>query len=384
MDWRNRGEDNKDRGNLISPNNSRRRLPLGTFKNNKAHSNYWQGFRFHHFEQFFQYRNDVDVPKFENMMAYRNREHGIYAYSKLLGLCSIIISLLFKGARSYSYHTLSLPPSLSSLLLDVIAAEYNGGKFYDNQYGMVLRVGDGTTIRDVDIKGSSEEYKDHTIARSTDRQLCQYTNWDHFGLMIGSRVWRTGHTDPGLGMRLKNVTISGLDKEKSWYPNCQSTYPMVMNPWDVLEKHFDYITSVEDTKIVDSRGAVIDACKAETQIGVKDIVITDVDGSLDPTGQASFGSLVQDHPFVHGIFGDACSSTGNCMAYCPELCLRTFTYKVEQFRTHSWVLRVSVLCVYIIIIPQDRSDCQKKTYIKNSSCTPMICSSNLYTKLLNR
>ena len=109
MDWRNRGEDNKDRGNLISPNRSRRRLPLGTFKNNKAHSNYWQGYRFHHFEQFFQYRNDVDVPKFENMMAYRNREHGIYAYSKFLG--SILLPLLFEEAPSsiHQPHLITFP-----------------------------------------------------------------------------------------------------------------------------------------------------------------------------------------------------------------------------------------------------------------------------------
>lgn len=59
-----------------------RSKPLGVFRNNKAHSNYWQGFRFHHFEQFFQFRNDVDVPIFEGTMAYRNREQGIYSYSK--------------------------------------------------------------------------------------------------------------------------------------------------------------------------------------------------------------------------------------------------------------------------------------------------------------
>lgn len=82
MDWRSWGEDNISNGNLIGPGGSMRHKPLGVFRNNKAHSNYWQGFRLHHFEQFFQFRNDVDVPIFEGTMAYRNREHGIYAYSK--------------------------------------------------------------------------------------------------------------------------------------------------------------------------------------------------------------------------------------------------------------------------------------------------------------
>jgi hypothetical protein len=51
----------------------------------QAHSNFWQGFLLENFEQFDAFRNAVNVPKFENMMAYRNREQGISTWSKLCG-----------------------------------------------------------------------------------------------------------------------------------------------------------------------------------------------------------------------------------------------------------------------------------------------------------
>ena len=91
MDWRTRGEDDIHNGNLIGTGGNMRRKDAGIFRGNKAHSCYYQGFRFYNFEQFFKHRNLIDVPIFENTMAYRNREHGIYTYSKWGGsnLCSM-------------------------------------------------------------------------------------------------------------------------------------------------------------------------------------------------------------------------------------------------------------------------------------------------------
>lgn len=82
LSWRSYGEDHCANCNLIGPGGSIRRKPMGLFLNNTAHSSWNQGFRIHHFEQFFTFRNEEDVPVFQNMKAYRNREHGIYAYSE--------------------------------------------------------------------------------------------------------------------------------------------------------------------------------------------------------------------------------------------------------------------------------------------------------------
>ena len=111
---------------------------------------------------------------------------------------------------------------------------------------------------------------------------------------------------------------------------------------DLRDKHFDYISSAQKVKIVDSRGIIMDGCQVADELGVKDIVITSIDGSLDPTGNATSGSLIHDYDHVKQILGvGACSSLGKCLAFCPNTCLRTFSFKVEQFGTENWKLRVS-------------------------------------------
>jgi hypothetical protein len=113
---------------------------------------------------------------------------------------------------------------------------------------------------------------------------------------------------------------------------------------DLRDKHFDYISSAQNVKISDSRGIVMDGCQVAASYGVKDIVITDMGGSFDPSKNGTSGSLVHDYEHVKGILGvGACSSIGKCLAFCPNACLRTFSLKVEQFGTDNWKLRVSAI-----------------------------------------
>jgi len=296
------GEDDKSQANTIGSTGSMRRRAMGTFRNNKAHSNYWQGIRLHHFEQFFTFRDEVNVPIFENTKAYRNREHGIYTDN-------------------------------------VQAAEWRGGSLSDNQYGLVIVYADRITVSDFDIVGSSEIFKEHTVARSL--KLCGHDSWHHEGINMMSAVWRLGHNDPNLGLRLRNVNITGFDKEQEWYPKCKSTVPIAFKN-NKYDGHFDYVSSAENVNIIDSRGTVMAGCRVAQEIGVKDIVITDLDGSFNPSGSATGGALVSDEPHVTDILGpDACTSIEGCMAYCPDVCLRSFSYKVEQFGTENWKLKIT-------------------------------------------
>jgi hypothetical protein len=242
-------------------------------------------------------------------MAYRNKEQGIYTYNN-------------------------------------VTAEYCGGKLSDNQWGIVLRVADRITVQNFDIMGSSQIFKDHTATRSTTYQLCSSSTWRHQGILMMSTLWHMGNLDPRLGLSLRNVNISGFDKEKEWYPNCMSTEAIAINLDFNKDRHFDYISSFGNFKISDSRGFIMDGCEVTTY-GVKDLVITDLDGSLNPSINGTSGSLVHDFDFVKGILGvGACSSIGKCLAYCPNACLRTFLLKVEQFETENWKLRVSVVLLW--------------------------------------
>jgi hypothetical protein len=102
----------------------------------------------------------------------------------------------------------------------------------------------------------------------------------------------------------------------------------------------DYVSSVANSTVIDDRGLIMDGCRAANERGVEDLVFTDVDGSFDLTGQASGGALVSNFTHMTDIFGGSCVNTGNCMAYCPGVCLRTMSFKVEQFGTENWKLQV--------------------------------------------
>lgn len=237
--------------------------------------------------------------------------------------------------------------SLAHLLADNIAAQWRGGALHDNQWGIVLRREDQILLEDFDIKGATQVFKDHTITRS--RKICSSSSsWRHEGILITPNLWRTGYNDPKLGLQLRNVNITGFDTD--WY-SCKSSEPIgYYSTSDVYDGHFDYVSSAQDVSIVDSRGTIIDGCRFASELGVSDIVINDLDGGLDLSGASARGALVSNFPHVTDIFGsDACSSIGNCMAYCPGLCLRTFTLRVEQFGTENWKLKVSCLFTILLI-----------------------------------
>ena len=89
----------------------------------------------------------------------------------------------------------------------MIAAKYLGGLMSDNQWGLTLRAADGLLLQDWSIVGSSKEILDHTEANSM--KQCPYTSWDMIGITMQHVIQRTGHLDPGTGIRYKNVTMSG-------------------------------------------------------------------------------------------------------------------------------------------------------------------------------
>jgi hypothetical protein len=99
---------------------------------------------------------------------------------------------------------------------------------------------------------------------------------------------------------------------------------------------------MENVTFVDSRGLLIDGCKASSSYGVDDIVITDIDGSfiksIDTSLENETGTLISNNLQT---FGDCIEYSDNCMSYCPGVCLRTVKYEVEQFGTENYKLEVT-------------------------------------------
>lgn len=97
--------------------------------------------------------------------------------------------------------------------------------------------------------------------------------------------------------------------------------------------------------ISDSRGLFIDGCQAAQSYGVDDLVITDQDGYLVASlndaslDEASGGVFVTNSE--HMMLDDCIEYPDNCLAFCPNTCLRTVTYSVEQFGTEELKLLVT-------------------------------------------
>ena len=121
---------------------------------------------------------------------------------------------------------------------------------------------------------------------------------------------------------------------------CSLPQPIFVNNYK-YDGHFDYLTSAESVNVIDDRKILFDGCNLESYAGVTDLVYTDLDGSLDFTNTAASGLLVSNFPHVTDIFDGACTDVGNCLAYCPEICARTFSFKVEQFGTEDWKLQIT-------------------------------------------
>ena len=102
----------------------------------------------------------------------------------------------------------------------MLSPKFLGGLLSDNSRGIYLDGSDHIHIEDYDIVGSTELFKDHTIARSL--KLCSNGGWKHQGIYMLSGLWGPYSDRQNRGLRLRNVNMSGFDKEKDWYP-CKST-----------------------------------------------------------------------------------------------------------------------------------------------------------------
>ena len=218
------------------------------------------------------------------------------------------------------------------------------------------------------MKGLTDTLK--YITTPTNRQkICSRADLSHEGIHMMTKKDRYGEFDPNRGLRLKNTVFSDFgkhfffteckyadfaeDSHKPWFMFYldKNTMSCLLGSWPIsfsdirTDSHFDYTSSVGNVTISDSRGLFIDACTALSRYGVDDIVINDLDGALassimgtSSTSQTS-GVFVSNTDFMK--FSDCITYASNCVAYCPNLCLRTVTYAVEQFGTDGVKLLVT-------------------------------------------
>lgn len=159
-----------------------------------------------------------------------------------------------------------------------------------------------------------------------------------------TRLWRFDGELPdqshlqNTGAKLKRVSFQGFDHDDD--DDCHDSLHLKFQSDDTSDGHWNFASSFEDVTFEGSR--ILDAMKAN-EAGVKDIVITDVGGSSDPSGQSSSttSSFVSNRSQLTTFAGGACSEYWQGITYCKNTCYRTVTVRVDQDETDGLVMKVT-------------------------------------------
>ena len=177
--------------------------------------------------------------------------------------------------------------------------------------------------------GSSHGYRMQTAIHRWDRIV---DRWVYNGAEWSTQRYYGSNT----GVSLQNVQFGHFEHTDE----CISSVPITFNTDSVREGHWDYVSSFKNVSF-DGANVLMNAASAFDK-GVKDIVIADIDGSADPSGQANTASsFVTNAQYLKGFAGGDCLEYFDGVAYCANTCLRTVTLRVDQSDTSSLNLRVT-------------------------------------------
>jgi hypothetical protein len=210
-----------------------RRMPLGLFRDNVAHSNRKHGFR--------TYPNGYLPPArtaFYNLRSYRNRQDGIFLHVT------------------------------DNVIID-------GGLVADNRLQIDLDRANNITINSTRVVGVSDSY-----ANIVATQIGAYVHDDAVvGIQLHSYTPGTSYA----GATVRNVDFSGFFKTRSNY-----TALIDLDP-EKGRGSFDYWTSVGSITVsdVDDKPRLLFSFMNALKNGVNNAYITDIDSSMKPIGSTA-------------------------------------------------------------------------------------------------
>jgi hypothetical protein len=153
------------------------------------------------------------------------------------------------------------------------------------------------------------------------------------GYLMPTTIWRSDIAN--YGAKLSNVIFSDFDDEDE----CQGSMPIKFSTDEIRDGHWNYVSSFNNVQI---DGSKILPAAAAAQLSVKDIVITDIGGSLDPSGQVSTtSSIVSNRPELTTLARGSCEEDWEGMTYCRDTCFRSVTIKIDQDDTADLVMKVT-------------------------------------------
>jgi hypothetical protein len=286
-----------------------RKYQIGSFSNNVANSNGDSGFQIYYGEQ-----EEWNI--FESLVAIKNRYRGLYMDQSFRGL---ITSSLFAENALYNVD-IQWSDEIQIVDTNIRGVSAETKKLVQSPYFNKPCVSSGF--------GSSDGYRMQTAVHRWDRIV---DRWVNNGQEWASQRYYGTNT----GVALQNVHFSHFDHSDE----CISSVPITFNTDSMRDGHWDYASSFKNVTFDGSN--IMNAGLAWDK-GVKDIVITDIDGRSDPAGKASAASsFVSNTDYLKGFAGGSCKEYFDGIAYCSDTCLRTVTLRVDQSETSAINLRVT-------------------------------------------
>ena len=263
---------------------------MGRFHNNVASSNGDSGFVFTYHES----GQEIMITKLKAM---KNRYKGVYLYA-----------------------------SFNVTLVD--------GLFADNAGNSIeIRWTDNVHIQNSVIRGYTTETKALVKPPYFNKPCKSYHFNSPIGLKLPTAIHKWGRTD-NCGASLTDVLFTDFDHTDE----CEESIPLSFQSNDNSYNHFDYLTSFQNVTINGTN--IMDALTAE-QDGIRDIVINDVDGSLDPAKEATkSGMLVSDVKWLKD-FVKNCTTYPHGISYCNDSCYRTISFMVDQYDSNHFDMKIT-------------------------------------------
>ena len=191
-----------------------------------------------------------------------------------------------------------------------------GGRFSDNRMGIEIEKDcENVTIRDARITGFSNIYKAQTTNNNKTRSHCPA-----YRPLVGVQLHSFLRYHDSKGVTMSGVSFDNLGNGTTCVGSMAIDFDL-----ETLDKHFDAYSTISNITFDESALArKINLCGLN-ESSVKDVMIQDLDGSIDPTGSKRPGFIVSDSDLTTAFISGCISIPGSCAQFCPDVCLRTLT-----------------------------------------------------------
>ena len=158
--------------------------------------------------------------------------------------------------------------------------------------------------------------------------------------LIGIETMHYSHKDYwSPGSNLTNVQFSGFDDTGCFSPRRHLIFQNIRHL-----PHFDWFPQIKGLSNADGGNFRFDLCSS-ANIGVEDVLFTDLDSSMHPNGPGSFSgisSLVSNRAWMKGFARGQCIDVPEmCYSYCEDTCLRFVSFYVDKYDTEDVLLVVT-------------------------------------------